>query len=232
VINLDLRWNHAGLVGGRALLDLLKWNRSIIELELAGNEVPEDILKAIAAAIDRNRDRWHHDLHTKAHAETMASTIQSLTQSHKESMNEIEMKYSREMKDRELLNGKLSLATAEIENMHEAYRLSQTRVERLEEQLKQDQESITKERADMQKFLNDLQRELQQERDTRMRLEDKHQKYFSDSTEKTLELQSNLKRLALDLEVLKKDKEALLHDLNSAKEKERSINQLWEGKII
>jgi chromosome segregation ATPase len=219
-------------VGGRAILDLLKWNRTIIELELAGNEVPEDILKAIAAAVDRNRDRWHHDLHTKAHAETMATTIQSLTQSHKESLIEIEMKYTREMKDRELLNGKLTMATAEIENMHEAYRISQSRVERLEEQLKKDQDVITKERCDMQKYVSELQKELSQERDIRVRLEDKHQTYISNATEKHLELQSSLKRLSLDLEVLRKDKEGLLSDLHAAKDKERTVNQLWEGNSM
>lgn len=48
---LDLRWNHLGLIGGRAFEDLFKWNHVITNLELAGNEVPEDQLQAMAIAL-------------------------------------------------------------------------------------------------------------------------------------------------------------------------------------
>lgn len=44
---LDLRWNNIGLLGGRALLNCLHSNRALRQLELAGNNVPSDILKAV-----------------------------------------------------------------------------------------------------------------------------------------------------------------------------------------
>lgn len=44
---LDLRWNNVGLLGGRALLNCLHSNRALRQLELAGNNVPSDILKAV-----------------------------------------------------------------------------------------------------------------------------------------------------------------------------------------
>lgn len=44
---IDLRWNNIGLLGGRALLNCLHSNKTLKRLELAGNNVPSDILKAV-----------------------------------------------------------------------------------------------------------------------------------------------------------------------------------------
>jgi hypothetical protein len=38
-----LRWNNAGVVGGRALQDLLKMNQTLFEVLVTGNDIPEDI---------------------------------------------------------------------------------------------------------------------------------------------------------------------------------------------
>ncbi|CAM4659901.1 unnamed protein product [Caretta caretta] len=54
---LDLRWNNIGLLGGRALLSCLHSNKTLRRLELAGNNVPSDILKAVEQAMDHNQDR-------------------------------------------------------------------------------------------------------------------------------------------------------------------------------
>lgn len=43
----DLRWNSVGLLGGRALVNCLPRNRTLWRLELAGNNVPGDILRAV-----------------------------------------------------------------------------------------------------------------------------------------------------------------------------------------
>lgn len=43
----DLRWNHIGLLGGRALVNCLPSNRTLWKLELAGNNIPGDILRAV-----------------------------------------------------------------------------------------------------------------------------------------------------------------------------------------
>lgn len=47
ILVLDLRWNSVGLLGGRAILEMLKTNKTICRLELAGNNIPGDILKSI-----------------------------------------------------------------------------------------------------------------------------------------------------------------------------------------
>lgn len=43
----DLRWNSIGLLGGRALVNCLPRNRGLWKLELAGNSIPGDILRAV-----------------------------------------------------------------------------------------------------------------------------------------------------------------------------------------
>lgn len=43
----DLRWNNIGLLGGRALVNCLPGNRTLWKLDLAGNNVPGDILRAV-----------------------------------------------------------------------------------------------------------------------------------------------------------------------------------------
>lgn len=43
----DLRWNNIGLLGGRSLLAALQKNKSIVKLEMAGNNIPSDTLKAL-----------------------------------------------------------------------------------------------------------------------------------------------------------------------------------------
>lgn len=44
---MDLRWNNSGIMGGRAFVDALKWNTVLLDIELAGNEVPEDVVRSI-----------------------------------------------------------------------------------------------------------------------------------------------------------------------------------------
>ena len=45
---IDLSWNNCGLVGGRALLDCLEHNRTMVSLELTGNSVAEDVMSAVS----------------------------------------------------------------------------------------------------------------------------------------------------------------------------------------
>lgn len=43
----DLRWNNLGLLGGRALLGCFPGNRALRRLELAGNNIPGDVFRAV-----------------------------------------------------------------------------------------------------------------------------------------------------------------------------------------
>ena len=51
LIIADLRWNNIGILGGNSLLDLLKTNTTLSKIDLQGNHVPKEILKAIGNLI-------------------------------------------------------------------------------------------------------------------------------------------------------------------------------------
>jgi hypothetical protein len=53
---IDLRWNNLGVIGGKALADSMKTNSSITTLDVAGCDVPDEILTTIEMAILRNRN--------------------------------------------------------------------------------------------------------------------------------------------------------------------------------
>ena len=44
---LDLRWNSIGLMGGRALLAALDHNKTVTRMQLAGNNIPADVLRSV-----------------------------------------------------------------------------------------------------------------------------------------------------------------------------------------
>jgi len=42
-----LRWNNIGLVGGKALIEAFKLNRTLDKIELNGNDMPDELKKSI-----------------------------------------------------------------------------------------------------------------------------------------------------------------------------------------
>lgn len=147
----------------------------------------------------------------------------------------MQSKMSKEVNYNESLSGKLSIASAEIENIQEAYRIAKVKIERLETQLKHEEQHLIRERSERQTQISDLQSNLIAEREVdiinqkRMLIQDKHQKYVIDAKSNELVLQTKLKKLELDTEMFQKDKVCLLDELRKASEKENSLNQLWEG---
>nr|KAJ3422966.1 Leucine-rich repeat-containing protein 45 [Polyrhizophydium stewartii] len=228
---LDFRWNNAGLIGGRAFLDLLKWNVVLMDLDMTGNEIPEDIHRGIASALERNRDRFKHELHTKAHTENLTSTLQTLTQSHQEAISKLSSKLAATDQTALSLSQKLSLASSEIAEAQDAYRMLQAKIERLTNEKHAFEEQVVKERSQTQAQITDLQRELVAERERRIKAEDGYQKLSSQTTTRLLELEAALKRAEMDCEVLRRDKAMLLDDIAKSKEKEKAIAQLWEEKL-
>ncbi|BFZ12757.1 hypothetical protein BsWGS_15796 [Bradybaena similaris] len=89
--SLDLRWNNCGLLGGRALLEMLQSNKTLSRLELAGSNVPSDILKSIDAetAVQNNGDRQAIVDENLKRTQTMAKHIRDMEQDKKLQLNEL-----------------------------------------------------------------------------------------------------------------------------------------------
>lgn len=47
LINSDLRWNNIGLIGARLILKALTRNKSILKLDISGNDIPLEIQKSV-----------------------------------------------------------------------------------------------------------------------------------------------------------------------------------------
>ena len=47
----DLRWNNIGIVGGRSIVNMLQYNKTLTELELAGNNITHDIVRAVGKIV-------------------------------------------------------------------------------------------------------------------------------------------------------------------------------------
>ena len=168
LIYLDLRWNHAGLVGGRALVDLLKWNRTLTDLEVAGNEIPDDLLRGIGSGLERNKERWYHELNSKAHAQSLASTIHSLSATHNAELLKLQEKLDSENFAAQKLSEKLGDASAELERMQSAYKAVLEENKRLVAQRDSYEHDMTIERSNIQKQLEALQRELSLEKQVKL----------------------------------------------------------------
>ncbi|XP_034881635.1 leucine-rich repeat-containing protein 45 isoform X3 [Mirounga leonina] len=74
----DLRWNSIGLLGGRALVNSLPRNRTLWRLELAGNNVPGDILRAVEQAMDHNQERQTTSRENQARTHVLSKEVKHL----------------------------------------------------------------------------------------------------------------------------------------------------------
>uniref|UniRef100_A0A7N9AVK0 Leucine rich repeat containing 45 n=1 Tax=Mastacembelus armatus TaxID=205130 RepID=A0A7N9AVK0_9TELE len=74
----DLRWNNIGLLGGRSLLKALQKNKSIVQLEIAGNNIPSDTLKALEQITGHNSDRQSTLRESRSRTQVLSKEIQTL----------------------------------------------------------------------------------------------------------------------------------------------------------
>jgi chromosome segregation ATPase len=163
-ITLDLRWNSAGLIGGRAFVDILKWNTTLIEIDLAGNELPDEIAVALGTALERNKDRFKHELFTAAHTEQLTTTLQTLESSHQDAISKLSQKLNNVDTHALSLSTKLALASTEIEESQTAFRALEAKYERLIRDRSEIEDTLVRERKENGGRINDLQKELALER--------------------------------------------------------------------
>jgi hypothetical protein len=62
-----------------------------------------------------------------------------------------------------------------------------------------------------------------------MKVEDAQASITSDATGKLLKTEADFKRADLEVQVLQRDKNLLLEELQKCKEKEKTIIYIWEG---
>uniref|UniRef100_A0A8C1BK98 Leucine rich repeat containing 45 n=2 Tax=Cyprinus carpio TaxID=7962 RepID=A0A8C1BK98_CYPCA len=74
----DLRWNNIGLLGGRSILEAMQQNRTLNKLEMAGNNIPSDTLRAIEQSMNHNADRQSTLRESRSRTQVLSKEIQLL----------------------------------------------------------------------------------------------------------------------------------------------------------
>ncbi|KAJ3109086.1 Leucine-rich repeat-containing protein 45 [Phlyctochytrium planicorne] len=221
---LDIRWNNAGIIGGRAFVEALKWNMVVTEIELVGNDIPDDVMRSISIALERNRDKQKHIHQNRAHSEHLSATLQALTSAHQANLDSLSTRLYATDGRAQSLSEKLGIATKELAEANTYRKNADDHIKALEMEL-------AKEKREGSQRISELQNELFKEKEKRLKVEDQIASSHSTMSGKLLELEANLHETEMKAEVLRRDKSILLEEMDKYKEREKAINELHKEKI-
>ncbi|KAJ3111995.1 putative aminopeptidase npepl1 [Phlyctochytrium bullatum] len=213
---LDLRWNHAGLLGGRAFIDALQHNTVVLEIELAGNEVPEDVVKTISVALERNRNRHHDALQARKQSDELSSTLRALTDAHAHSLHHLSTKLDVTDGRARDLSERLAVATRDATDAAAKLRAAEGKIAAL-------QEEVGAERTRFASVVADLRAQLEKETEKRKALEDQHVQTHTTLNGRLLMTEAKLHETELKAEVLRRDKQLLLEEIDKVIEREKKM---------
>ncbi|XP_043233479.1 leucine-rich repeat-containing protein 45-like isoform X1 [Amphibalanus amphitrite] len=74
--HLDMRWNGIGVLGGRALVDALQANRTLVSCPVDGNALPPDLLHTIACRVRNNQELLESEEQKTAERSLLTAQIQ------------------------------------------------------------------------------------------------------------------------------------------------------------
>ncbi|KAI8804314.1 hypothetical protein BJ742DRAFT_872004 [Cladochytrium replicatum] len=227
---LDFRWNNAGIIGGRALVDLLRWNTVLVGLDMIGNEIPDDVSRSLAIALERNRERSRTEQCAKTHSEHMASTLQTIAQVHREALENLGSKLNSTEARVADTSKRLTAASDEIQAERDAKTTAEAKLDRITVEMRGLEDTLAREREDVRVQIHRLNKEIIAEREKRVLAEESAQKAEKKHTKQLLELEASVSDLEMRLEVLKRDKALLFEDLSQSREREKSLQQLMDEK--
>lgn len=229
--SLDLRWNNAGVSGGRALVDMLKWNHTIRDVELSGNEVPEDILRAVESQLSRNRSEYSSRTNQAIRDTHLNATIQALTKQHQETLAGLQSKL--QVSDSQVgeMARQLTHASEEINSSQSGYRVLESKYDRLLKEKQLAEELVLKERSSFNGKVGELQSAMERERERRGRLEEEHREVIEKMTRRNLEVEAGFRELDTKNELLKRDKKALLEEVDILKDRETRLLRINDEKL-
>jgi chromosome segregation ATPase len=127
------------------------------------------------------------------------------------------------------LSTKLAIASNEIQDSQDAFRALEAKYDRLLREKLDLEDVLIRERKADNIQISDLQKDLAHEREKRMKLEDEQADVIAEIKTRALELEASLREHEMKVEVLKRDKALLLDELDKSKQREKTINGLWEG---
>ncbi|EPZ32880.1 Protein kinase, catalytic domain-containing protein [Rozella allomycis CSF55] len=218
--NIDLRWNNAGLIGGRALLDAVELNRNIRSVDLSGNDVPEDIMKAINAFLNRAKE--------KQRVLFLDQEFQQLAMTHRQHIEKLAGELDEKTKyyenTRRTLQQQIEQASSEIEKSHNSYRSLEMKMnavlierDKMEEKLRTAEESLLVERSEHLKLVKSIQMDLEKERN------------LAEAAGRVLHLEACLNDIELRESELSKENSRLIMQLEEYRRKAEEADSYISG---
>uniref|UniRef100_A0A3B3Z646 Uncharacterized protein n=1 Tax=Periophthalmus magnuspinnatus TaxID=409849 RepID=A0A3B3Z646_9GOBI len=77
-LEMLLRWNNIGLLGGRSLLEALQKNKCLVQLEIAGNNIPSDMVRALEQSTAHNSEQQNAMRENRNRTQVLSKEIQIL----------------------------------------------------------------------------------------------------------------------------------------------------------
>ncbi|CAL1532646.1 unnamed protein product [Lymnaea stagnalis] len=200
---LDLRWNNCGLLGGRALLEMLQSNKTISRLELAGNNVPTDILKSIETAVQNNADRQAIVDENFKRTQTLANHIRGIEMDKKLQLNELLTTIDQQ---EELMRKSNRVSTHQIGNLQFALderkgafntlaaklSMAETELALSEQKVSEFNSTISRLKSEMQEMAVNHMNEMRREKEDRANEDLKFLKEISETQDKNNQLQNKV----------------------------------------
>eukprot|EP00127_Corallochytrium_limacisporum_P004741 Clim_evm95s172 gene=Clim_evmTU95s172 len=217
--DLDMRWNNSGVVGGRALADAFQWNVTLCRMDLAGNHVPDDVIRIIEAGTRRNRDAEAGREKDARRTAFLNRELQTLEKNHRSAVDELKrsndtlvtMERTAQEKMRTLQESLIERKDA-FDKVHAKYLIADKSRTLLEERVRSLEKQLDNRATDAQKLLD-------MEREERIRMDE--QMVGKERTRRGLES---------DLFAAKKDIEHLREELSNQRAREREQQKVWEAR--
>ncbi|CAF4224042.1 unnamed protein product, partial [Rotaria sordida] len=204
---LDLRWNNIGLVGSRALLAACQSNSTLNELNLTGNNAPDDIMENINNALAKNTEK--RQIHF-GHSQNMAILARQVQNIHTEKDRQITSVLKRvSLQEQAMLKANKSLAE-KVKKLQETLNDQQLGFNAISaknalleadltvatQQYNDAENEIKKMKIEKDHLIHKIRREYQQEKDGLLNIQEKFQRDLNEN----LEIQRRLNEKVHDLE--------------------------------
>ncbi|KAJ3077306.1 hypothetical protein HDU98_004268 [Podochytrium sp. JEL0797] len=214
---LDLRNCKLSPQGVNMLSLGLKQNKALRKL---GNEIPEDLLRAIEACVERNKSRHDETMNSKLKADFLTSTFQQLSESHQNTIDHLNTSLEMSKENSGTVTGKLAAVSKELIETREGKKAVEERLREAE-----------KEKEEYGKVISGLQKEILNEKEKILHLEHRGAKHASSLEVKIKDLETTHTEMDLKISVLKKDKGFLVEELDKVKRREKDRIELNNEKM-
>jgi chromosome segregation ATPase len=210
-----LRWNNGGWLGGKALAEAMRWNTTILSINIVGNDIPESIGKTIRLGLERNAKTNN----SARHERTLRNTLDATKREHSDEIQNLKHEIS-----------KLGSAQAALEKQLVDAETRAISANAMTSKVEARLQSMIHERDVVQQSLKEIMLRLETEK-THAREKDEHrQMELLEWKDKYQQLESQKQTLERNLVNLKRQFDKLKLEADNSKDREEEL-EVQIGKL-